>query len=812
MKLDYLQKNSKMIAAIVGILLVFACSLYFLAIPKIINIDKYRRLIVTQTAKNLQLPIAIGKSKATMTWNWGIVVHSENINIKHSDNTKYISTGPVDVEISIPFILRHQIRIRNINIKNPEIIMSRLTDGSFDVEELISEKSKKFIKYKTIFKDANINLENYRIYFTDKFVSPNTKYLVFGHNLKISDFEPKKYISVDANGRIFSQSRPSTSFDIKYSGQLPLDTKDLLKNDIFLIGEVKDFYPDMFANYFKPIPNYSMFSGIMDSEFKINLHKIESDIDEISITNTINEYSKQKTTNIDKMISPSSFDKNTKISITAQIKGQDFIIKDASIKNKDLDVNVQGNVNKKLAQNSDLDLNLSVNNSKLESIYSLFPKDFKVPFNLINKFKKYKVKGILSANMDIKGTKKTPDIFGALEFKKISLTRNSTTIKNTQGKLIFDGKKYNINAHALLDKNTYIQTSGYIAPQLKKINIDIKSNNISITPTQQLCLIISDLANLKLGDIRGTCIKGRGNVNLNISGDIKSPYLNGYLNFLDTQILYAGLSEPIKNLSGQVRFANKKTYIANLKAKIAQSSININGCLQKNKSDITLTSKRLDLAAFRNLLLSSNDLRTTRNVISELGSFSGFANTFLKFQSNEKNKLCFNKLNLKIIESKTNYKDIPVNLSGGNIIVKPEGTDFKTLSGRIGNSPITIDGEFKNNSGKMKLLIKSKVDSSDIYYYVNPRLVTPLEAKGTFPVIAVIVGTTDDWILSAQASLNKGDYIYLRQNPSFPFEKSRTVNIKVYGRSGIMAVDEIQIAIRENSISILPNFVIKPDN
>lgn len=802
MNLDYIRKNKAKTIAIAGILLIFAFMFYFLIIPEIINIDKYRYIIINQTAKNLQLPIEIGPTKATMTWNWGIIVQSKNLKIKHTDNTKYISTGPVDVEISIPYLFKHQIRVRNINIQNSEVTISRLSDGSFDIEDIVSQQYKKLIKYKTIFKGTNINLENYKIAFTDKFVSPNTKYLVFGNNLKISDFEPNKFISVDATGRIFHSSKPSTYFDIKYSGALPLNTKDILKNDIVLNGQVQNIYPDMFAAYLKHLGDYYKFMYITDSNFKINLHKDESAIDEISFTNDIQapsaQTTKQKYTKL-------PFSEKTRVSVNIQKKEHDIAIKDVSIRNKDVDVAVLGNINNENPKTPDLDLNLAVNNSKLESVYSLFPKKFHAPFDIINKFKKYKVKGVLSANIGLKGNPKAPDIFGALEFKKTSLTKNTMTIKDTRGKIIFNNKEYNINANALLDKNTYIQASGYIAPQLKKVNLDIKSNNISLMPAQQLFLIIADISNIKAGALKKTYIKGRGNVNINISGNIKNPDYNGYLNFINTKIQYAGLSQPIENLYGQIKFAEKNICLANLKARIVQSPVSISGYIQKNKAEIVFASKKLNLGATRNLVLTSPELRTSSNIINELGDFSGLADAHLSFASDKKDKFSFNKLILKIIDGKTVYQNMPVNLTGGEIIFTTNGTTLKTLYGRIANSQVNIEGKI-NPSGKMKLLVKSKIDSNDIYNYINPRLIVPLEAKGMFPVIATISGTTEEWKLSAQAFLNKGDYLYLRQNPSMPLDKSRTVNLKLFGRGGIIAVDEIQTAAKDTPV-LLSNYL-----
>lgn len=573
----YFPKFHKSIITTIAALLIIFYGFYFLIIPKVINIEKYRVLIVTQTAKNLKLPISIGKSSATMTWNGGIVIHSKSLNIKHVDSKKYISTGPIEVEISIPYIFRHQIRVRRITVQNPEIMLTRLPNGKYDIEELISERSKKQLKYKTIFKDTNIILNNYKINFEDRFIYQKPKYYILGDKIKIYDFEPKKKIKINAQGKILSKNRSSTSFNISYSCILPLNMEQLLKNDILLSGTIKNFYPDMFMQYLNNHKRgYYSLSGAVDSYLRVNFHKKDTETDELLFNNTINNFSIKKAG----IKSRITFPGITEASIFVQKEAKNLILKEITIKNNKINAKINGNINKVLQKNPELNLNVDIQDSKIDSLSAVFPK------TLYKKFKKYKVKGVISTNIEIKGPLKEPDLFGTLEFKKMSLARKSTTIPNMHGKVIFNGKTYNINSYAQTNKYNYISAYGYVAPRLHKIDLDIKSNNINFKPVQQLLLAISDISSIKPGSLDKTSINGKGNININISGDVRKPDIKGYLNFINTDIRYPGLTMPLNNLNGQIGFWRKNLYFNDMNVALAKTNVNINGWIvEKTRQD-----------------------------------------------------------------------------------------------------------------------------------------------------------------------------------------------------------------------------------
>lgn len=581
MRLPYINKTKQTVAIAILALLIFIVYFYFQIIPRIINIDKYRRLVVTQTAKNLNAPVEIGESSATMTWNMGIIVHSEYIIIKYFNNAKHINAGPIDVEISLPYIFKHQIRVRRVSIQNPDIVIKRISRSKFDIENLIFAKTKKRIKYKTIFKDTNIILNNYKILLVDQYITPNSSFLISGNNLKISDFDPKQKIKVNAIGKIYSGNRPATTFDIVHYSNFPFNA-DILKNNIALKGEIKNIYPDMYFSYLNKVaPYYTSFSGIADSDINIGINKRESKTDEILINNRIRDFSVKNIMDNSKTV----FKGVTKINISSTIKSKNININEASIKNKDINIILKGRINTKTKHKPQSDLNLTANNSKIESTAIFLPQKNKITSRILEKIKEYKIKGILSAKLNITGNIKDPRIFGYLNYKNLSLTEKSKIVRKSYGSIKFNDKLYHINTYTLIHPGTYIRAFGNIAPKNHRINLSIMTNKMEWKSALKLFVALSDIADFKPNIDKIASISGSGKVNLNISGNIKKPDLKGYLSFIKTNITYPGLPLPLKNLNGEIGLQKQNIDFNNLKAVIAKSHINIDGYIVKDQQN-----------------------------------------------------------------------------------------------------------------------------------------------------------------------------------------------------------------------------------
>ena len=105
MKIYPVFKKHKIAIVIMITMITIIGILYFVAIPALINIESHRAVIEKAIKENEPVPVKLGKLDTSMTLNLGVVVHSEFADVRHVDNTDYIKTGPVSVEISLPSLL-----------------------------------------------------------------------------------------------------------------------------------------------------------------------------------------------------------------------------------------------------------------------------------------------------------------------------------------------------------------------------------------------------------------------------------------------------------------------------------------------------------------------------------------------------------------------------------------------------------------------------------------------------------------------------------------------------------------------------------
>lgn len=706
----HFKKSTKLLAVIISLAFVFVCCFYFLAVPRILNIEKYKGLLEKITSDSLKLPVTYGNLSTSMTWNLRIRLHFQSINIKHPNNAPFVATGASYIEISLPHILQNELRIRDIEIQNPNITAVILLNGKSDLEQLIPKPKAR--KYKIIFEDTDISLINYKMFIIDKYVQPHQIYSIYTDVFKITDLTPNKSAQINIHGNIISK-----------------------------------------------ILNKKTFSPLPES---------------------------------------------TDISFSAERIGGKFVINNAFIKNNDINAKLYGNINGFTSKNPRYNLNVFIKDSKIEAISNAFPKDIKFPLNLFQKLKKYNVKGLVSTDLKIKGDYKTPKLFGIVKFDKASLAKNGNTVPYAYGYFDFDDKILGINAHASTNPNRYIHITGYTAPLLNKINLTVKSDEIQFGPAQELLFAIRDIGHFKVSILENTYFTGNGKVDLKITGQVKKPNFDGYVSFLNAKILYTGLSQPLEKTRGQIKFIGQNIYLNNIKGIISKSHVKIIGNIIKNQINVTVTSNKLNLASTRMLLLNSHDLAIIKPVIKQLGTFSGYANTKLRLNGNALRGVQLKDANLKILGGSITHKGMPFKIKKGILFITPFKTTLKSISGRLSNSSFTVNGWVKNAPNlPMNILLKTTANSGDIEKYINPHLPQHVKAKGEFPVIALVSGTTKDWQLTGQMVLDKGEYFDVGgKDIGMSLDTIRIVSLKAYGSKGKAILNTLEMATSQNPIAL----------
>ena len=676
------------IVPIIIILAIIIIILYFLAIPRLIDIEQHRPQIEKAVEERIDLPLTLGKMETSLTADLGIRVRFKSIDIKHSDQKDFISTGPVYIEIALPSLLRKKVVIREIKSERPTLYLARLQNGKFDIEQLIPERKERPEEYEVIFRNTNIIINNYRLYFKDQFIEPAQSYTIIGQKIRINDLDPDKFIRVAAKGQIVVPNKTNTIFDFIFATELPIEEQKLWENELTLKGEIKNIYPDMYLPYInKYTPyQYSAISGLGDLEFNINMTKSRLIPNTFSIESTFRNLAAKN-----KIIF--NLPNTTKIILRGNVNRDSLVLRDANIRREDVRARLQGNINNYRTRNRILDLRLNVDRTRISSLVSLFPQGLNLPTRPLAVLQKYNVKGNLWVDVAIKGKPQDLDLFGNLRFNEFSMIVDSKKIPKGSGRVDFKGKTYAIDARAFVDPTGFIKTTGTITPSLNKLNLNVISNSIDLAEGKRLLLAISDIFGFPLGPVAQIAASGRGKIDINVSGPFDNINLQGYLNFINALVSHPGLSKNAHDVVGFIRFRGNRVIYDNIKGFIEQSRVIANGYSTLDGfSNVKLTFSELNLTTAHQLIQNSRLLVEVQSILRDVRNTSGIADVIIYLTGGPRAVAASG--NIIFQGASLSYAGLtqPIRDLVGQLRFDPQGVFLNSLRGRIAQSPITAEG------------------------------------------------------------------------------------------------------------------------
>lgn len=672
----------------VAFFIFFLLVLYFGVFSKVINAKEYQSQIKKIVETSFENPAEFGQFHSELTWNLGVKINIDKGAILHKDGSDFVSSGPLSFEISLPYLLmKNKYKIRKIEFKNPVFIIKRFKNGHFDIEELFISKNK------VVLDKTKIVISDYKIFFADEIIPQETSFFILGKNLKISDFNPDKFIKIQADGEIMSINRDDTVFDFEYSTNLPLDKKQLMKNNLRLKGAVENLYLDMYLPYVQSVfPHYSYLSGVVNSDFDINLRKNDFWKDIFKFKINAENFIAKNQDKIEVLRSSGLL----QIDVCAKRKKHKLFLEKLSINSSDINLKLNGNIKKVDSKNPELNLKLFVKNTEINAISYLFPYEINAPNDVFEYLKKFKFKSKTNGNVEIKGTSKHPILFGDLIFADFYIVRNSKAISDGTLKINFAGKTYNIDAELWSNpKEPPLYVKGNITPQLRKISLGVTSAKIEFAPVQQFLFAIRDIFKLNIGYfVSNTIFDGKGSGNVYIYGNTNDPYMDGYINFFNCKLAYSGLSQSFKNVNGKLRLHKDNVYFNNIKASIAQSPFLLNGQILKSTINLIFDFPKLNASEAVRMINESSDLVTTKARIKDMKAISGYAIAKLIFDGDAKKNLRFKAFNLDILGASVTYEQVgvPVKLIKGKIFINDVGTFFDEVKAEILGAPAEISG------------------------------------------------------------------------------------------------------------------------
>lgn len=645
---------SKYLSVPVVILLVISSLLfYFLAVPRLINVDKYRPEIEDKFKTRTGLSLSIKKLDSSMMLT-GIKVYFTDVKVKHSDNTDFVSADKGTADISFRGLLKNQLIVREITVKSFNANVTRLENGKIDIFQVLLAKRKPG-EIETKLEQTSIFADNYRILFTDQFVKPASKFLLTGRGAQISDFDPLKYIKLNAKGKIASTNKPDTAYDITFASKLPLDANNILENEPVLYGQIKDLYPEMFYSYIKQWAYIMSSVKFADAKFNINLKK--SKIIPRSINADILLRSESEDVNSDRIL------------IDSVIKDNQLNVNEISLRGNDIKILLNGSIKNFLSQNAVLNLFLNIKKLKLNKLSSLLPENLVLSRDYIIQTNNYSYNGDLIAGIKIDGNILAPNISGSIYFNNlyVSYKNFSQLINNASGKIVVNGRNIGFaNVVGFINKSK-INIDGYYKPvgnsKIKTVfsHLDLGYIHKFIAENPLFNKINSELKDIK-------SLSGFADGDLSFTGGAAGLITNGNINLKELNLAYRGISKPISKVYGLIKLADNNIFFDKFRGVMAGSLYKANGQLINNVLNATISSDKVNLSELYKVLRESQALKALKDQLSDIRNLSGYARV---------------KINLYGRIGENIFKNAEINVIRVNVDAKRLGFPVTFLQGRI---------------------------------------------------------------------------------------------------------------------------------
>lgn len=691
-----------------GILLplVLAVFGYYFVVPRVVDFDKYKSQIRDILSRRIVYPFELGKLDIKLTWNLRARISTNNAAIRKHDSNKFLRAKNSYLEVSLLPLLNNKVMIKKISLNSFDAEITRLKDGNFDISEILALPDKP--KYKVSLENTDILINGYNINFVEKFIQPSANYLFKGEKIKIDDLKPGKFIKICAKGRSVLKDRSDALYDIEFSSHFPLFKKENLR----LKGKITNIEPDLLMPYINTVSDIKFLSMAKRGDVKFDLDfqekvfgknnfSIDSSFDGIKIETVEHGVISRHEGNIN-LYGKGHYNNSL------------IFFDNLKINSKDLNIKGSGEIKhyRNASRNNYLDIKANLSDTRVRAFALLFPKAFEIKRNPFKNILKHDVRANISGNFAIKGYSNMPQMFGVINYDDLTLFGGFENTPPASGKLDFLGSAIVIKNKVFLAKEDFVSVIGRIAPfRERTINLDITSSQADFARAQKVLFALRDFFKIKLGPVVDMDFKGRGRVNLNISGGFNDVKINGYVEGNGLDVKYATLSKPAHNVTGKIRFMGERVYYDEITGYVENQKVQPSGySTLKGYSDAIIHIPELKLDRGLVFVNTSPLLKEVKFALKDLLKAKGTANAKIhlvgeKDKINSKGKFVLNNAAVLYRGFGGWFENLrgPLEFHNENIY-------FNGTTGEVKGSKVIVSGYIKKNLDSELKLVAGSLD------------------------------------------------------------------------------------------------------
>lgn len=312
----------------------------------------------------------------------------------------------------------------------------------------------------------------------------------------------------------------------------------------------------------------------------------------------------------------------------------------------------------------------------------------------------YNFKSDITADIRLKNVQKSMGIDGFVNFEGLTLKIKDKILPESYGKLNFKENKFDIDSKLFITPASYIYLKGNVKDLNKnQFNLDVKTSEVDLAELKLFAESINDISANSLKILDDFDISGKLTADFNIA---ENSNFIGYLNIINTNIFYKGLSKPIKNLTSTIKFEGEKLVLNNTAAFIDNNKINFNGFIDSdNNIDLKINVNAFTINTILDLVNNSLILKGIKTQFKEVKSLSGA----VKIEAAAKGNLCKKispEIKISMINPAVVLKriSVPVSFSKGSIFLNDKNLQLNGLQANVLSSPVLISGNITDYSEK----------------------------------------------------------------------------------------------------------------
>ena len=696
-------RNLKILITIFSLTVLYGA--YYWGIPALINMPEKAGYIEQTVLQQSGYKISLVNPDLKMGFIPSVWIKADNFAILNNDNSKALDVKNPVINIKLLPLIFKNTNIGHFSADNidAEFIFtknSQLKLGQYNIAE----------KFDMPFKleHASVNLNEYTISLDDQLQSK--KLSLNGDYLIIKNYEDNKHIDLSTTAQLHTGDK--TSY-IKSDIDLKLPLNHISDNQIELSGHLINLDLADFSAYAKAFSKNKInsVSGLVN--FTANTVATQDNKKQIKTVLYIKDFGIYK-----KDLSASVYSKDKmeiKTDINTIKNGID--INEMKISADGIKAFTTGKITKLNNKIPNLDLKVTINQSKAENIVALLPAEHNlcpdIDFFIL---KQAGFWGKAAGNLEIKGKADSPDIFGNILVWDAYMVQ---PIKNAQKaviKLAFTGQKFNLDVKVPTSPTETVYVKGPINIYNDKYadlmitsteNVDLKTAQIVLNP-------LHDILHFDLGPVPIMDIKGKGGINLHVIGTRQNPHGWGQFRFKNATVSFLDIHNMLlTNGSGTLDFDDQNTLFQTKTASFNGKPVSVRGtCSLTGVLDFTVKTAGQDLGNLIKIIKTSPMLADIQKMTESIDNASGSSDFFLNLTGKVKdpkdivfNKNIFAKGNINLHSAVIKLKDLPVKISNTSGVINFNNLDADfSLNSLLNKSKISTKGKIKGSDCDIKLV------------------------------------------------------------------------------------------------------------